>query len=82
LRYLLWQVPAVAEGPSSNREGKKDKLPLATAALHRQERRALLCLPRLNARVAFASARLDERVKVVRAIIYGDLFSNIDFLFG
>jgi hypothetical protein len=36
----------------------------------------------LNARRAFASAGFDERVKVVRAIIYGDLFSNIDFLSG
>jgi hypothetical protein len=43
---------------------------------------ALLCLPLLDARRAFASAGFDERVEVVRAIIYGDLFSNTDGLFG
>jgi hypothetical protein len=57
-------------------------LALWRVAARRQIIEALLCSPLLDAGAAFASAGFDERVEVVRAVIYGDLFSNTDFPFG
>jgi hypothetical protein len=47
-----------------------------------QQLGALPRFPLLNARVAFASAGLDQRLEVARAIIYGDLFSDADFFWA